>query len=79
MSDSEIKVFQVDDWAYVAAKTPEEACKFVEEEWSRPDDPDERELVELKVEGHVKEQLDTHLNGIGGLLPALIGVDSHYA
>lgn len=67
MSTEEIKVFQVDDWAYVAAKSAEEAAAHVEAKYSRPEDPDERELDEITPTGNLKAFLEKHVASGEGL------------
>lgn len=75
-----IKIFQVDDWAYIAAASAEEAGEFCEKEFSRNDDPEDNECEEV-IRGRVdslEKLLQDHINE-GGAFPALIGVDGHYA
>jgi len=75
-----IRVFQVDDWAYVAAKSPEDAAAFIAKDYDRPEDPDERELDEVNPERDAK--LDAFLKQFiqsGKAVPALIAIDGHYA
>lgn len=74
----DLKVFQVDDWAYVAAKTAEEAAAFIEAEPGRPEDPKERELVDVTPTGNLLVLLQAHLDS-GEASPALIAIDPHYA
>ena len=78
MATDSIKVFQVDDWAYVAAKSADDAAAFIEAKPGRPDDPDERELSEIAPTGNLLVLLQKHMES-GGVLPALIAIDNHYA
>jgi hypothetical protein len=73
-----IKVFQVDDWAYVAAQSAEEAAAFIEAEPGRPDDPEDRELDEVTPTGNLAVLLQKHTESGEGF-PALIAINSHYA
>lgn len=73
-----IRVFQVDDWAFVAAKSPEEAAAFIEAGYSRPDDPEEQELEEVAVTGNLFNFLQKHIESGEGF-PALVAIDGHYA
>lgn len=73
-----IKVFQVDDWAYVAAKSAKEAAAFIESDPGRPEDPDERELDEVTPTGNLQTLLQKHIDSGEGF-PALIAIDGHYA
>jgi hypothetical protein len=82
---NEIKVFQVDDWAYVAARNAEEAGSFVEAEYDRPDDPEEREIEERSVEmkmawlGITAKQYIEDILKVGEPIPSLIAIDGHYS
>lgn len=78
MVTDRIKVFQVDDWAYVAAKSAEEAASFIESEPGRPADPDERELDQITPTGNLLAALQKHMQSGEGV-PALIAIDNHYA
>lgn len=78
MDTDKIKVFQVDDWAFVGAKTPEEAAAFIDAEPGRPDDPDDWELEEIEVSGNLAVLLQNHIKSGEGF-PALIAIDPHYA
>lgn len=60
MATDSVKVFQVDDWAYVAANSAEEAAAFIEAEPGRPDDPDESELGEIIPTGTLLSLLQKH-------------------
>lgn len=73
-----IKVFQVDDWAYVAAQSADEAGSFIESTADRADDLDDRESVEIAIAGDIAAMLQIHIES-GEEFPALIGIDSHYA
>lgn len=80
MTADTIRVFQIDDWAYVAAKSPEDAAAFVSKEYDRPEDQDERELEEVNLAHNAK--LDTFMKEFilsGKSVPALIAIDGHYA
>lgn len=78
MATDSIKVFQVDDWAYVAAESAEVAAAFIEAEPGRPDDPEERALDEITPTGNLLILLQKHIESGEGL-PALIAIDNHYA
>ena len=78
MRVEDIKIFQVDDWAYVAAKSPEEAAAFVETGYSRPDDQEERELEVVTISGNLLNFLQKHIDS-GESFPALVAIDGHYA
>lgn len=78
MTTDNIKVFQVDDWAYVAAKSAEEAAAFIEANPGRADDPDDRELDEVAPTGNLAVLLQMHTESGEGF-PALIAIDNHYA
>lgn len=73
-----IKVFQVDDWAYVAALSAEDAQKYLETKYSRPDCEDERECDEVTHLEGMKKIVDIHATK-NGKIPALLGIDPHYA
>lgn len=77
MKVEDIKVYQVDDWAYVAAKSPEEAAAFVETGYGRPDDQEDLELEEVTISGNLLNFLQEHIESGKGF-PALVGVDGHY-
>lgn len=78
MTTDNIKVFQVDDWAYVAAQSADEAAAFIEAESGRPDDTGEQELDEVTPTGNLLVLLQKHIASGEGL-PALIAIDGHYA
>jgi len=75
---SEIKIYQVDDWAYVAANSKEDAEAYMAEEFERPEDPDDWECEERIQTPDIKALLDEHI-AEDGKFPALIGIDAHYA
>ena len=80
MNTMSIKVFQVDDWAYVAALSAEEAASFIEKDYDRPEDPDERELDEINpsCDAKLADFLQKFIES-GETIPALIAIDGHYA
>lgn len=78
MSTNTIKVFQVDDWAYVAAQSADEAEAFIEAEPGRADDPEDRDLEEVTPTGNLAALLQKHIE-LGQGFPALIAIDKHYA
>jgi hypothetical protein len=75
---NDIKVFQVDDWAYVAARSADEAAAFIDDDPGRPEDPDERELDEVTPTGNLLVLFQKHIESGEGF-PALIAIDNHYA
>lgn len=78
MTTDNIKVFQVDDWAYVAAQSADEAAAFIEAEPGRPDDIEEQELDEVMPTGNLLVLLQKHIASGNGF-PALIAINGHYA
>lgn len=78
MTTDNIKVFQVDDWAYVAAQSAEEAAAFIEDNPGRPDDQEDRELDEVTPADNLLVLLEKHIKSGEGF-PALIAIDGHYA
>lgn len=78
MIDDNIKVFQVDDWAYVAAQSAEIAAAYIEADPGRPADPEDRELEEITPTGNLLVLLRAHIES-GESRPALIAIDKHYA
>jgi hypothetical protein len=78
MTTNNIKVFQVDDWAYVAAQSADEAAAFIEVEPGRPADPEDRELDEVTPTGNLAVLLQNHIESGEGF-PVLIVIDNHYA
>ena len=78
MNTTTIKVFQVDDWAYVAGQSADEAAAFIEAEPGRAEDPDDRELNEVTPTGNLAALLKKYVESGEGF-PAIIAIDSHYA
>ena len=79
MSDN-IKIFQVDDWAFVAAESEEAACDFIAKDAARPDDPEDWECSEMTRGKHADlEALLAACIANGDTIPCLIGIDAHYA
>lgn len=79
MTTDNIKIFQIDDWAYVAAKTEQDACDFIAIDAARPDDPEDLECSEMTRGKHtdLEALLAAHIEN-GGTSPGLIGIDGHY-
>lgn len=73
----DIKIYRVDDWAYIAAKSEQEACDCYAKNYDRPDDPEDWECTEVTAQKGLPELLAAHL-AEGGAVPGLIGVDAHY-
>ena len=80
MSTVEMKVFKIDDWAYVAALTENDAAAFIEMECGRCEDPEDNELCEVNPAnlGNLQTLLD-EFKASGKPLPAFIALDGHYA
>ncbi|QOU76467.1 hypothetical protein JAB4_059670 (plasmid) [Janthinobacterium sp. HH102] len=78
MTNDNIKLFQVDDWAYVAAQSADKAAAFIDADPGRPDDPEDRELDEVTPTGNLAVRLQRHIESGEGF-PALIAIDNHYA
>ena len=78
-NDDNIKIFQVDDWAYVAAETEQAACDFIATDAARPDDPEDWDCSEMTRGKHddLKALLAALIEN-GGTFPDLIGIDAHY-
>lgn len=80
MSIDNIKIFQVDDWAFVAAESEQDACDFIAKEPGRPDDPEDWECSEMVRGRRVDlEGLLAVCLANGDTIPCLIGIDAHYA
>jgi hypothetical protein len=73
-----IKVFQIDDWAFVAAETQKEAEEFISKEYERPDDVEDQECEEATNAPNAQECLAAHV-AEGGTFPALLGINQYYA
>ena len=73
-----IKVFQIDDWAFVAAETQREAEEFISKQYERPDDLEDRECDDVTNHDDAQKLLADHIAD-GGALPFVIGINSHYA
>jgi len=78
-NDDKIKIFQIDDWAYVAAETEQDASDFIAFDAARPDDPEDWECSEMArgKRDDLEELLAAHIEN-GGTFPDLIGIDAHY-
>lgn len=76
---NKIKIFQIDDWAYVAAETEQEACDFIAIDAARPDDPEDWECSEMIRGKHadLEALLAAHIKNCD-TIPGLIGIDAHY-
>ena len=77
--NNKIKIFQIDDWAYVAAESEQDACDFIAADAARPDDPEAWECSEMTRGKHadLEALLAAHIES-GGTFPGLIGIDAHY-
>lgn len=77
--NNKIKIFQIDDWAYVVAESEQEACDFIATDAARPDDPANWECSEMTRGKHadLEALLAAHIEN-GDTIPGLIGIDAHY-
>lgn len=77
--NTKIKIFQIDDWAYVAAESKQAACDFIATNAARSDNPKDWECSEMTRGKHadLEALLAAHI-GSGGTFPGLIGIDAHY-
>ncbi len=73
-----IRVFQIDDWAFVAAENQAEAEAFLSKNYTRPDDFESQEVDEVTDREGIKKVLANHL-AEGGKVPALLGINCYYA
>jgi len=73
-----IKVFQIDDWAFVAAESQAEAEAFISKEYSRPDDVGDQECEDATNAPNAQECLAVHV-AEGGTFPALLAINQYYA
>lgn len=78
MNMDSIRVFQVDDWAFVEGQSEDDAAALIEKEYGRPDDPFERELDEVTKTTGLQARIAAHVE-TGAGFPVLIGIDGHYA
>ena len=78
MQTNDIRIFQVDEWAYVAARSPDEAVACVDADTGRPDDVEEQDMKEITPNPNLVALLGRHI-AVGGAIPAIIAIDGHYA